>query len=87
MGEQCIRFFDLVVGVLREYVVLEVQSVNVFPQSCAPYPCNDEVCVVACVGIHGEVFHDTWVARTYVRWIVYLEDGEWCFTEEECRER
>jgi hypothetical protein len=21
------------------------------------------------------------------RWVVYFEDGEWCFTEEECRDR
>ena len=36
----------------------------------------------------GAMHYDlTYMLRFVYRWVVYLEDAEWCFTEEECRER
>ncbi len=44
------------------------------------------VCVCVCVG--GCLFLRVYIVCVCVhRWVVYFEDGEWCFTEEECRDR
>ena len=48
------------------------------------------VCVCVCVGGWVFVFECVYCVCVCVcvhRWVVYFEDDEWCFTEEECRDR